>query len=70
MTAQSSERVKRHREALRKAGLRPIQIWVPDTRRAGFAAECQRQSLLLRNDPQEQEVAEWLAKVADAEGWQ
>jgi hypothetical protein len=50
-----AERVKRRRDALRKAGLRPIQIWAPDTRRRGFAAECQRQSALVaeadRRDP-------------------
>ncbi len=27
-----SERVNKHRASLRAAGLRPIQIWVPDTR--------------------------------------
>lgn len=26
------------------AGLRPVQIWVPDTRRPGFAEECRRQA--------------------------
>lgn len=39
-------RVLRHREALRAAGLRPVQIWVPDTRRRGFAEECRRQARL------------------------
>jgi L-alanine-DL-glutamate epimerase-like enolase superfamily enzyme len=39
-----NERVQKRRDALRAAGLRPIQIWVPDTRRPGFAAECRRQS--------------------------
>lgn len=29
---------------LRAAGLRPLQIWVPDTRRPGFAEECRRQA--------------------------
>jgi hypothetical protein len=28
---------------MRMAGLRPIQIWVPDTRRPGFEDECRRQ---------------------------
>lgn len=42
-----SERVQRRREALRKAGLRPVQIWVPDTRRPGFDDECRRQSMLV-----------------------
>lgn len=40
-------RVAKRRAALRKAGLRPVQIWVPDTKRPGFAAECARQSRLL-----------------------
>ncbi|PYE85329.1 antitoxin MazE family protein [Phyllobacterium leguminum] len=39
-----SERVQKRRSALRAAGLRPVQIWVPDTRRRGFAEECRRQS--------------------------
>jgi hypothetical protein len=32
---------------MRAAGLRPVQIWVPDSRRAGFAEECKRQSRLV-----------------------
>lgn len=44
MTTPVSERVQKRRAALRAAGLRPIQIWVPDTRRPGFAEECRRQS--------------------------
>ena len=42
-----NERVKKRREAMRAAGLRPVQIWVPDSRRAGFADECKRQSRLV-----------------------
>ena len=36
-------RVRRHREMLRESGLRPVQIWVIDTRAPGFGAECKRQ---------------------------
>ena len=64
-----TKRVQKHRDSLRTAGLRPIQIWVPDTRKRGFAAECKRQSLLLRNDKQEAKTIEWLDRVADREGW-
>jgi hypothetical protein len=39
-----SQRVQKRRDALRAAGLRPVQIWVPDTRLPGFADECRRQS--------------------------
>ena len=70
MSATTSLRVQKHRAALRAAGLRPVQIWVPDTRRAGFAEECRRQSLSLHNDVHERETLKQLASVADTEGWQ
>lgn len=64
-----SDRVQKHREGLRAAGLRPIQIWVPDARRPGFADECRRQSRQLLDDPQEKETLEWLSIAADTDGW-
>lgn len=47
MSRTVSERVQKRRDALRAAGLRPVQVWVPDTRRPGFAEECRRQSLVI-----------------------
>ena len=47
MATSTIERVQKRRSALRMAGLRPVQIWVPDTRRPDFAAECKRQSQLV-----------------------
>ena len=44
MSVPLGQRVRKHRDALRASGLRPLQIWVPDTRRPGFAEECRRQS--------------------------
>jgi hypothetical protein len=70
MRTSTSERVQKHRAALRASGLRPVQIWVPDTRRAGFAEECRRQSLLLQDDAHERDTADWLDAAADREGWQ
>lgn len=61
---------QKQQAALRAAGLRPVEIWVPDTRRAGFAEECRRQSLLLRGDTNEQETTDWLEATADRKGWQ
>lgn len=46
MPSSTAARVRKRRAALRAAGLRPVQIWVPDTRAAGFAEECRRQMLL------------------------
>ncbi len=41
------EKVRRHRARLRQQGLRPVQIWVADTRAPGFAEEARRQSLAI-----------------------
>ncbi|CAN5656246.1 antitoxin MazE family protein [soil metagenome] len=40
----SRDKVRAHRERLRKQGLRPIQIWVPDVRARTFKAEAHRQA--------------------------
>lgn len=63
------KRVQKRRAKLRALGFRPIQIWVPDTRKKSFAKECRRQSLLLQNDPHEKEMMEWWESAADHEGW-
>lgn len=65
-------RVQKHRAALRAQGLRPVQIWVPDTRRAGFLEECARQARLVSEaDASEQELKEFMdAALKDIEGWE
>lgn len=68
-TPSTAERVKKHRDTLRAAGLRPVQIWVPDIRRAGFADECRRQSLIIAASTSEIELQDWLMQVADTDGW-
>ncbi len=40
----SRVKVREHRERLRRQGLRPIQIWVPDVRSPAFRTEAHRQS--------------------------
>lgn len=47
MPSKTALRVQKHRLALKDAGLRPIQIWVPDTKAPGFYEECRRQSALV-----------------------
>jgi len=39
------DKVRRHRSRLREQGLRPLQVWVPDTRVPGFPEEARKQSL-------------------------
>ncbi len=61
--ATTAQRVEKRRAALRAQGLRPIQIWVPDTRAPGFAEECARQAAIV--DAANREDAE-LMDFADA----
>ena len=70
-TTHVNERVQKHRDALRMAGLRPVQIWVPDTRRPGFAEECSRQSRLAAQTDMADEAMRRLMDeaLADLEGW-
>ena len=48
-------KVQEHRERLRRQGLRPIQIWVPDVRSATFKASAHEQSLAVTGSSQAQE---------------
>lgn len=64
-------RVQRRRDKLRAAGLRPVQIWVPDTRAEGFAEECARQARLVRESETRKSRAEdeaWF-ETSDTTGW-
>jgi hypothetical protein len=65
----SAARVRRHRDKMRRAGMKLLQIWVPDPTQPGFAEEVRRQCLLLRDDPHEQEILDEIAAVADFRGW-
>lgn len=69
MGTPTNDRVRKHREALRRAGLRPVQLWVPDTRSASFSDECRRQSAMLAGDSQENEILDWIEATHDDSGW-
>lgn len=47
----SPDKVRAHRERLRKQGLRPVQVWVPDVRSKAFARTAHRQSLAVAKSP-------------------
>lgn len=64
----AKDRVLNHRRRMRAAGLKSVQIWVPDPLAPGFADECRRQSLIIRNDPVETRDLEQLAELADWDG--
>lgn len=58
-----TERMRGYRARKQAAGLRLIQLWVPDTRSKRFAAECRRQCRLLKGDPAEADALEFIARA-------
>jgi hypothetical protein len=64
----SRDKVRAHRARLRRQGLRPVQIWVPDVRSPEFAAEAHRQSLLVAQSTNEQADQDWV-EAASADVW-
>ena len=70
MSKPVNRNVQKRRDALRAAGLRPVQIWVPDTRRPGFVEECRRQSrVVAAADAQDRDLEAFLdAALADLAG--
>jgi len=61
----SRDKVRAHRARLRRRGLRPIQIWVPDVRSRAFAREARRQSLLVAGDAFEREEQAFVDAVSE-----
>jgi len=62
------EKVASYRSRMRARGLRPVQIWVPDTRTAAFRAEAHNQSLAIANSPQEHEDQEFIDAISMPDG--
>ena len=54
---------------LRAAGLKPVQIWLPDTHLQSFRQQCEGECLSLVDDPHEVETLAWIAEAADTDGW-
>ena len=61
----SKDKVRAHRERLRQQGLRPIQIWVPDTRSRSFKAQAHRQSLAVAESELESDGQAFIDAVSD-----
>jgi Antitoxin MazE-like len=59
------EKVRAYRERLRRQGLRPIQIWVPDVRSPEFQTEAHRQSAAVAASPHEADDQAFIDAVSD-----
>ena len=66
MATPLSERVRKRRSALRAAGLRPLQLWAPDSRAPGFAAVCRDQAArAAASDAADADLASFLDDALD-----
>ena len=60
----SPKRMASYRQRMRAAGLRPVQIWVPDVRSPDFAEACRRQArAVAASDPAGDEIMRFVAAV-------
>ena len=61
----SRDKVRAHRERLRKQGLRPIQIWVPDVHSPAFVREARRQSRAAAKSRRAKEDQDFVDAISD-----
>ena len=69
MALSTSEKTAKFREGLRAQGLRPVQIWVPDTRSKTLAEEVRRQSLRVSQKDATDLMDELDMAAAQTEDW-
>ena len=69
MALSPSEKAAKYRERLRAQGLRPVQIWVPDTRSKALAEEVRRQSLRTSRKDESDLMNELDMAAAQTEDW-
>jgi len=62
------EKVQAHRDRLRAQGLRPIQMWVPDTRSAIFAEQAHRQSLAVAANAHSGKDQDFIDAISERSG--
>jgi hypothetical protein len=61
----SRAKVQAHRQRLRRHGMRPIQIWVPDVRAPAFRSEAHRQSVAVAASAQARADQAFVDAVSD-----
>jgi hypothetical protein len=61
----AAKKIRNYRSRLRARELRPVQIWLPDTRDPAFAAEMRRQSLLVSGPDSDTEALDIVEAFAD-----
>ena len=64
-----AKRVRKHREKMKAAGLKPVTIWVPDRNAPGYREQLERDIALINADADSMLVMEQMLSVADFSDW-
>lgn len=64
-----AKRVRKHREKMKAAGLKPVTIWVPDAEAPGYRDDIRRQCALINASADSERVLEEMLSVADFSEW-
>jgi hypothetical protein len=63
-----AKRVRKHREKMKAAGLKPVTIWVPDVNAPGYAQEVADAIAIINASADEKVILEELSNI-EIEGW-
>ena len=63
-----AKRVRKHREKMKAAGLKPVTLWVPDVNTPEFKARVAREIKLINASADEKAILEELSNI-EIEGW-
>jgi AmiR/NasT family two-component response regulator len=64
-----AKRVRKHREKMKAAGLKPVTIWVPDVNAPGYREQLERDIAIINADADSMLVMEQMLSVADFSDW-
>jgi len=66
--ATSAERVRKHRQKMKAAGLKPVTIWVPDVNAPEYRAQIAHDIAVINASESEKEILRELSDI-DTDGW-
>ena len=64
-----AKRVRKHREKMKAAGLKPVTIWVPDLNAPGYREALARDIARINDDEESTRVMEDMLELADFSDW-
>lgn len=64
-----AERVRKHRAKMKAMGLKPVTLWLPDTRSPEYQEKIRRACEAINADKESMRVMEEMLELADFSDW-